>query len=111
MNSIQYSDFEKIDLRIGTIVAVDEFPRARNPAYKIRIDLGEMGIKQSSAQITEHYSPGDLIGKQVVIVNNFQPKQIADFMSECLILGVVGGDDGVVLLTTERKVANGHSIA
>ncbi len=98
-------------MRIGTIIEVQESPKARNPAYKVKVDMGEFGIKKSSAQITDLYSHADLIGKQVVVVCNFPDKQIADFMSECLILGVVGGDSGVVLLSTERNVPNGHRIA
>ena len=87
------------------------FPNARKPSYKVRIDLGEHGIKESSAQITELYSLDDLMHRQVIVVCNFPPKQIADFMSECLILGIIGGTDGVVLLSTEREVPNGHRIA
>jgi tRNA-binding protein len=111
MELIEYSDFEKIDLRVGTITEVSTFPKARNPSYKIMVDLGEGGIKKSSAQITDLYSADDLLGKQVVVVYNFSPRQIADFMSEVLILGVIGGSGGVVLLSTEREVKNGHRVA
>ena len=110
MNEISYNDFEKIEMRIGTIVEVSEFPKARNPSYKINIDLGDLGIKRSSAQITDLYGHEDLLGKQVVAVCNFPSKQIADFMSECLILGVVGEEKGVVLLGVEQRVSNGLRI-
>ncbi len=111
MELIDYSDFEKISLRVGTITEVAAFPKARNPSYKIMVDLGDLGIKKSSAQITELYATDDLLGKQVIVVCNFPPRQIADFMSEVLILGVVGGSEGVVLLSTEREVKNGHRVA
>lgn len=110
MDPIQFSDFEQVEMRIGTIIGVQEHAKARNAAYKVRIDLGVYGIKESSAQITDLYSPTDLIGKQVIVVCNFPDKQIADFMSECLILGIVGGKEGVVLLTAERVVENGQRV-
>jgi tRNA-binding protein len=108
---INYSQFEGVDIRVGTIIYVDEFKEAIKPAYKITLDFGELGIKKSSAQITQYYKPSELIGKQIIAVVNFPSKQIADFKSECLILGVIEGDSGVVLLTTDKPVQNGLKIA
>ncbi len=108
---ISWNDFEKVEMRVGTIIKVDDFPKARIPAYKLKIDFGELGIRQSSAQITELYSKEKLLNKQIIAVVNFPPKQIADFMSECLVLGVVDGKNPVVLLQPERKVKNGLRIA
>ncbi|MDY8135743.1 tRNA-binding protein [Aquimarina sp. 2201CG5-10] len=110
-DEITWSDFAKIDIRIGTILTAEIFKEARNPAYKLTIDFGEIGIKKSSAQITKLYQPDDIIGKQVVAVVNFPPKQIATIMSECLILGGLGEDKEVILLQPERKVTNGTQIA
>ena len=107
---IAWKDFEKVELRVGTIIGVDDFPKARTPAYKLKIDFGDLGIKQSSAQITELYTKEDLLDKQIIAVINFPKKQIADFMSECLVTGVVEGDEPVVLLHPERKVKNGLRI-
>ena len=108
---ITWQDFEKVELRIGTIIEIDDFPKARKPAYKLKIDFGQLGLKQSSAQITELYAKDDLLGKQIIAVVNFPKKQIADFMSECLVTGVVDGSEPVVLLQPERKVKNGLRIA
>jgi tRNA-binding protein len=108
---ISWNDFEKVELRVGTVIEVSDFPKARKPAYKLKIDFGEFGIKQSSAQITELYSQDDLLGKQIIAVTNFPPKQIADFMSECLVTGVVDGSKPVVLLQPEQEVKNGLRIA
>jgi tRNA-binding protein len=108
---ISWQDFEKVDLRVGTIIEVNDFPKARKAAYKLRIDFGELGIKQSSAQITELYAKEDLIGRQIIAVVNFPKKQIADYMSECLVTGVVDGNEPVVLLCPDRKVKNGMRIA
>jgi len=107
---ISWSDFEKVDMRAGTIVSVDDFPEARKPAYKLKIDFGEFGIKQSSAQITGLYSKEDLLNKQIIAVVNFPPKQIANFLSECLVMGVYAKDNSVVLLQPERKTTNGMRI-
>jgi tRNA-binding protein len=108
---INWDDFEKVEMRVGTIIEVNDFPAARKPAYQLNIDFGELGIKKSSAQITALYSKEDLLNKQVVAVTNFPPKQIAGFSSECLVLGVVDGNNPVVLLHPEQKVKNGLRIA
>ena len=108
---ISWNDFEKVDIRVGTIIEISEFPKARKPAYKLKINFGELGIKQSSAQITGLYSKEDLLNKQIIAVVNFPPKQIAGFMSECLVLGIVDGSNPVVLLQPEQKVKNGLRIA
>lgn len=108
---ISWSDFEKIDMRTGTIIEVDDFPKARKPAYKLTIDFGEeIGIKRSSAQVTVHYKKEDLLNRKVIAVVNFPPKQIADFISECLVLGVYDENKDVILLLPERDVQNGMRI-
>ncbi|KXX72265.1 tRNA-binding protein [Flammeovirga sp. SJP92] len=107
--AINWDDFKKIDLRVGTISKAEVFKEARNPAYKLFIDFGELGVKKTSAQITEKYKPDTLVGKQVIAVVNFPPKQIANFMSECLVLGTLG-KDGVTLLTTDEEVLNGLKV-
>lgn len=105
---ISFDDFVKVDVRVGTVVAVDEFPEARKPAYKLQVDLGpEIGIKKSSAQITVHYTPDALIGRQVMAVVNFPPRQIGKFMSEILVLGVPDENGEVVLLQPTQNVPNG----
>lgn len=106
---ISWSNFTKIVIRTGTIMDAQVFEKAKKPAYKLKIDFGEYGIKKSSAQITKRYSVSELVGKQIVAVMNFPPKQIADFMSECLVLGVVEGDS-VVLLQPDKVVKNGLRI-
>lgn len=108
---IQYNDFLKVDIRTGTIISAIEFPNARKPAYQLTIDFGELGIKKSSAQITTHYTKEELPGKQIVAVVNFPVKQVANFFSECLVLGAVQEDGSVILLQTERGVENGSRIA
>lgn len=107
---ISWEDFEKINIQTGIIVEVNDFPKAKKPAYQLKIDFGKSGIKQSSAQITKHYTKEQLIGQQIVAVVNFPPKQIADFFSECLVLGVYDENNDVILLQPERKVANGKKI-
>lgn len=108
--TISWDDFEKVDIRVGTILEVTDFPKAKKPAYQITIDFGELGIKKSSAQVTAMYSKEELMGKQVVAIVNFPPKQIANFFSECLVLGVYTDKKDVVLLQPERKVSNGWKI-
>lgn len=111
MEEIAWSDFEKIDLRVGTILSVEDFPKARKPAYQLSIDFGEqLGIKQSSAQITVHYNKEELIGKQVVAVINFPRKQIANFFSECLVTGFADDNGDIILTTVEKKVPNGAKL-
>ena len=107
---INWDDFEKIDIRVGTITEVTDFPKAKKPAYQITIDFGELGTKRSSAQVTTLYAKDELMGKQVVAIVNFPPKQIANFFSECLVLGVYTDKKEVVLLQPERKVENGWKI-
>jgi tRNA-binding protein len=110
METISWSDFEKVDIRVGTIIEATHFPKARKPAYKLTIDFGLLGIKQSSAQITKFYSVEELTGQQVVAVVNFPPKQIADFLSECLVLGIYDENKDVVLLQPKNSVSNGLKI-
>ncbi|HCU44681.1 MAG TPA: tRNA-binding protein [Sphingobacterium sp.] len=108
MEEISWSDFEKVDLRVGTILTVADFPKARKPAYQLTIDFGStIGVKQSSAQITVHYSKDELIGRQVVAVVNFPKKQIANFYSECLVTGFADEDGNIILTTVDKKVPNG----
>ncbi|NOX83804.1 MAG: tRNA-binding protein [Alphaproteobacteria bacterium] len=108
MTEISFDDFLKVDIRVGTIVEAAEFPKARKPAWKVWVDFGpEIGVKKSSAQITAHYAKDDLLGRQVAAVVNFPPRQIADFMSEVLVLGFADADGEIVLLQPERTVPNG----
>ena len=107
---LTWDDFSKVDMRVGTIVDVSDFPKARNPAYQLVIDFGEVGIRKSSAQITQLYSKEELVGQQVIAVVNFPPKQIANFMSECLVLGAVGEQGEVTLLRPERTTPDGLRI-
>ena len=107
---ITWNDFEKIDMRVGTVVNVRDFPEARKPAYQLEVDFGELGIRKTSAQITKRYDKNSLLNKQVVAVVNFPKKQIANFMSECLILGAVGDSGDVVLLQPNIEVTNGLKI-
>lgn len=106
---INFKDFTKVDLRIGTIIEVNDFPTARQPAYKLTIDFGELGIKKSSAQITTLYTKEELLDRQIVAVVNFPKKQIANFMSECLVMGAVNDKD-VMLLKPELNVKNGSVV-
>ena len=110
-NNLTWNDFTKVEMRIGTIISAEIFKEVKNPAYKMQVDFGDHGIKKTSAQITELYQPEDLIGKQVVAVVNFPKKQIANMMSECLVLGGLGDDKEVTLLTAERTVKNGTKIS
>jgi tRNA-binding protein len=111
MNStITFEDFIKVDLRVGTIIEVNDFPEARNPSYQLTIDFGDLGIKISSAQITTLYTKEQLLNRQIVAVINFQKKQIGKFISECLILGAVNDKD-VLLLNPENKVKNGSTVS
>ena len=107
---ITWTDFEKIDIRVGTITAAAGFPNAHKPSYQLTIDFGELGIKRSSAQITTLYQKENLVGRQVIAVVNFPVKQIANFFSECLVLGVYNEDNNVVLLQPSLPVKNGCKI-
>ena len=107
---ISWEDFEKLDIRSGTIISVSDFPKARNPSYQLEIDFGTLGIRKSSAQITTLYQKEDLIGKQILAVVNFPKKQIANFFSECLVLGVYGENNEVTLLSTSLPVKNGFQV-
>ena len=109
---ITWDDFDKVDIRTGTIISASDFPEARKPAYKLEINFGDdIGIKKSSAQITDIYSREELIGRQVIAVVNFPPKQIGPFMSECLVLGAADENGEIVLLSTERITPNGVKIS
>ena len=111
MSVISWNDFEKVEIRCGTVIEVKDFPKAKKPAYQVWIDFGEeTGVKKSSAQVTHYYKKEDLINKQIIAVVNFPPKQIADFFSECLILGVYDENNNVILLQPERGVKNGQRI-
>ncbi|MEL0644461.1 tRNA-binding protein [Olleya sp. Ti.3.14] len=110
MSTIQFEDFTKVDLRVGTILEVNDFPEAKKPAYQLTIDFGGLGVKKTSAQITTLYTKEDLLNRQIVAVVNFPRKQIAKFMSECLVLGAVNAKD-VILLNPESKVPNGTSVS
>lgn len=105
---ISWDDFERVELRVGTVLAVEEFPEARKPAYKLTVDFGEeVGLRRSSAQITVHYTPEDLVGTQILGVVNFPAKRIGPFTSECLVTGFADADGNVVLARPERAVPNG----
>ena len=107
---VTFDDFIKLDIRVGTIIAAKAFEKAKKPAYQLQVDFGEpIGVKKSSAQITQHYSVDELVGKQVLAVVNFPPRQIADFMSEVLVLGTYS-DGGVVLITPDKPVRNGDKL-
>lgn len=109
-NEITWGDFMKVEMRVGTIMEAEVFEKARRPAYKMMVDFGEYGQRKTSAQITKLYQPEELIGKQVIAVVNFPPKQIANIMSECLVMGAVGDDGEVTLLQPERPTKNGMRI-
>ena len=111
MNSmLSWSDFEKLDMRVGTILEAHPFPKAKKPAYQLLIDFGDLGLRKSSAQITKFYSEEALVGQQVVAVVNFPPKQIANFVSECLVLGVYDENKDVVLLGPKSTMTNGMKV-
>lgn len=107
METISWADFERVELRVGTILEVEDFPEARKPAFKLTIDFGEFGVRRSSAQITDLYTKDELVGRQVLAVLNFPKKQIANFFSECLTTGVPDESGRVVLLSPDSKVTNG----
>lgn len=107
MEEITWADFEKVELRVGTILEVFDFPEARKSAYKVRVDFGEFGVKMSSAQITKHYSKEDLLGRQIVGIINFPKKQIGKFMSEFLVTGFADENGDIVLTAVDKKVSNG----
>ncbi len=110
MKEASWDDFQSIDMRVGTILAVEDFPEARKSAYKLTIDFGEFGIKRSSAQITDLYLTADLVGKQVIAVINFPVKRIAGFASECLVTGVSDADGRVSLVSPDHEVPNGSRL-
>ncbi len=111
MNEISWNDFEKVELRVGTITEVKDFPEARKPAYKLTVDFGkEIGIKKSSAQITDNYTKKALLGKQVLAVVNFPTKQIGPFMSKCLVTGLPDSNGKVILVSPDQKVKNGERL-
>ncbi len=111
METIDWNDFEKVELRVGTIVEIEDFPEARKPAYKLKVDFGaEIGLRKSSAQITDHYDKQELLGRQVVGVVNFPPKQIGPVRSECLVTGFHDADGAVVLAQPERAIPNGAKL-
>ena len=107
---LTWEQFEAVDIRVGTIIEAKDFPKARRPAYQLSIDFGELGIKKSSAQITDHYQLEDLIGQQVLAVVNFPPKQIANFISECLVLGIYGEEGKVILIQPNLLAPNGSKL-
>jgi len=109
-NALTWGEFQKVEMRVGTIISAEVFEEVRNPAYKMVIDFGALGTRKTSAQLTKLYKAEELVGKQVVAVVNFPPKQIATMMSECLVLGGLGNDQEVTLLQPERKVENGMRI-
>lgn len=110
METITWHDFEKVELRVGTVLETADFPEARKPAYKVKVDFGPFGIRWSSAQITKHYTKAELVGRQIVGVINFPKKQIATFMSEFLITGFADENGDIVLTSVEQKVPNGSKL-
>lgn len=110
MTTITYDEFEQVEIRVGKVIKVEDFPQARKPAYKLWIDFGELGIKKSSAQITKLYQPGDLVNRQILAVTNFPPRQVANFISEVLVLGVVLDGGEVSLIQPDRIVPLGNRV-
>ena len=110
-NIISFEDFTKVDIRIGTIIEVTDFPKAQKPAYQLKIDFGELGIKNSSAQITDLYTKEDLLNRQITAIVNFKSKQIANFISECLVLGVANANGEIVLLKASDNIKNGEQVS
>ena len=110
METINWADFEKVELRAGTVLEALDFPEARKPAYKVRVDFGEFGIKWSSAQITKHYTKQELVGRQIAGVINFPKKQIANFMSEFLVTGFADENGDIILTAIDKKVPNGSKL-
>ncbi|MCH3882719.1 MULTISPECIES: tRNA-binding protein [Tenacibaculum] len=108
---ITFEDFLKVDIRVGTIIEVNDFPKARKPAYQLHIDFGDLGIKKSSAQITNLYTKEDLLNRQVTAIVNFKPRQIANFMSQCLVIGVYNENEEVVLLQASKDIKNGEQVS
>ena len=108
---ISFEDFTKVDIRIGTIIEINDFPKARKPAYQLKIDFGELGIKNSSAQITDLYTKEDLLNRQITAIVNFKSKQIANFISECLVLGVANANGEIVLLKASDNIKNGEQVS
>ena len=108
--TISWADFEKVDMRVGVVTDAEEFPEARRPAYRLRIDFGPLGVKRASAQITNHYRPSELIGRRVIAVVNFPPKQVGPFVSEVLVLGAYNEAGEVILLHPDKPVAPGSKI-
>ena len=109
-STITWQDFEKVEIHVGTVLTAERFPEAKNPAYKLTVDFGALGVKQSSAQITRRYNLAQLVGRQVLAVTNFPPKKIAGFKSEILVLGAVPGEGDVVLVAPDNEVPNGTRI-
>jgi tRNA-binding protein len=110
MAKITYEDFDKVEIRVGKVIKVEDFPKARKPAYKLWIDFGDFGVKKSSAQITKLYEKEELVGQLITAVTNFPPRQVADFMSEVLVLGVVQDNNEIVLIKPDRDVSLGQRI-
>ena len=109
-DTISFEDFTKVDIRVGTIVEVKDFPKAKKPAYQLTIDFGSLGTKKASAQITEIYTKEELVNRQITAIVNFKPKQIANFISECLVLGVADNDSNIVLLQASSQIKNGTQV-
>jgi len=112
MTELSWKEFERVELRVGTVIAAEPFPEARKPAFKLTVDFGDaIGTRRSSARITDHYSPDELVGKQVAAVVNFPKKQIGPFMSECLVTGFVQSDGSVILAVPDKPAENGSRLA